>query len=367
MKIAQVCPYDLSRPGGVKNHIFSLSEALGKLGHQVSIIAPDHGESSKNNIHYFGKNRSLNISGTKIDINIALGKERKELKRFIENEKFDIIHYHTFWNPILPFQVWNHSQAKNICTFHDTPKSKLIGKTIMPLAAKLVFKMMDQVISVSRTQAKFIGGLNPQKVKIIPNGINLSPFKKSKAQKIFDDGKFNLLFLGRLEPRKGVGYALKAYQNLRSENENIRLIIAGDGQERSLVESFMRDHPTDDIEFLGQVDEATKYNLLKTANLYLATAIYGESFGIVLLEAMASGLPMVGFGNEGYLNIISDQWQEYFPSPKDLKNLTLGIKKMIQDEGIRKKMRDWGIEEVKKYDWKILAKEIETIYTDSLK
>ena len=164
-----------------------------------------------------------------------------------------------------------------------------------------------------------------------------------------------------------MGYALKAYQNLRSENENIRLIIAGDGQERSLVESFMRDHPTDDIEFLGQVDEATKYNLLKTANLYLATAIYGESFGIVLLEAMASGLPMVGFGNEGYLNIISDQWQEYFPSPKDLKNLTLGIKKMIQDEGIRKKMRDWGIEEVKKYDWKILAKEIETIYTDSLK
>ena len=101
MKIAQVCPYDLSRPGGVKNHIFSLSKALERLGHQVTIIAPYHGEQSKNNIYHFGRNRNLNISGTKIDINIALGKEKKELKNFLKREAFDIIHFHTFWNPML--------------------------------------------------------------------------------------------------------------------------------------------------------------------------------------------------------------------------------------------------------------------------
>ncbi|CAN0308666.1 unnamed protein product, partial [Chrysoparadoxa australica] len=156
MKIAQVCPYDFSRPGGVKNHITSLSKELRLLGHEVKIITP-HSSSGSNDpeVSSFGKNRSINISGTKIDVNIALGNERKSLKRFLKEEDFDIIHYHTFWNPVLPFQVWFNSKAKNVATFHDTPKSKWVGKTIMPVAASLVISMMDKVISVSKTQANF--------------------------------------------------------------------------------------------------------------------------------------------------------------------------------------------------------------------
>ncbi|XOV93990.1 MAG: glycosyltransferase family 4 protein [Bacteroidota bacterium] len=367
MKIAQVCPYDLSRPGGVKNHIICLSNELESLGHEVQIIAPS-GEQKQvdHRIHLFGRNRSLKISGTKIDLNIALKDEKKALKDYLKSQHFDIIHYHTFWNPVLPFQVWKHSKAKNIATFHDTPKHIWLGKTVMPLTASMIFKMMDKVISVSASQASHIGGKNV-KLQIIPNGIDLEtylkPIKKAEAS---DNEKFTLLFLGRLEPRKGIIYALKSYLELKKEYNQLKLIIAGDGQEKELITSFVKEHELNDVEVLGQVSDEMKLSLMRKADLYLGPAIHGESFGIVLLEAMASGLPMVGFGNEGYLNIIPEQWREFFPEPKNQGAFTRAIQRMINEKSLRDKMIKWGHNEVRKYDWKKVVKEIESIYLDAL-
>ncbi len=369
MKIAQVCPYDFSRPGGVKNHIICLSEELKKLGHEVKIITPAATKDYQEIEAYpFGKNRALNIAGTRIDINVALGNERKLLKEFMVKEDFDIIHYHTFWNPALPFQVWNNSKAKNIVTFHDTPKSKLVGKTIMPIAAKFIFKMMDKVISVSKSQARYISGINHKKVSVIPNGIDTSHYQSRVPKlKAYDDGKFNLLFLGRLEPRKGILYALEAFLRLKNENNNLRLIIAGDGQEKSLAETFIKDHQLTDVIMSGQISDSAKYTLLQSADLYLATAIYGESFGIVLLEAMAAGLPMTGFANEGYMNIIPEEWEMCFVKPKDLDGLTTSIKRMIENPELRQEMKKWGLKEVKRYAWDKIGKQIEQLYFSTLK
>jgi len=369
MKIAQVCPYDLSRPGGVKNHIFGLSDELEKLGHEVTIIAPNGMEqSSDSRVRLFGRNRSLKISGTKIDLNVALGEDRKNMKSFLHSQQFDIIHYHTFWNPLIPYQVWKQSRARNIVTFHDTPKQKWLGKTVMPVAASVIFRMMDRVISVSASQASNIGGADHPRIKIIPNGLEIAEYQlPSNKISEFDDRKFNLLFLGRLEPRKGVIYALEAFKSLKESTSELRLIVAGEGQEKELVTSFIRDHKLEDVVVLGQVDEPTKISLLKSADLYLAPAIFGESFGIVLLEAMASGLPMVGFGNEGYLNIIPDKWARFFPKPKDQQAFTDAINTMITQKRIRDDMITWGLEAVKKYEWSFIAQEVEKIYLSALK
>ncbi len=369
MKIAQVCPYDLSRPGGVKNHIFGLSDELEKMGHELTIIAPNgQANSNDSKIRLFGRNRSLKISGTKIDLNIALGEDRKNLKAFLQSQQFDIIHYHTFWNPMIPYQVWKHSSARNIVTFHDTPKQKWLGKTVMPMAASVIFRMMDKVISVSNSQASNIGGADHPRIRIIPNGLEIAEYQLPIGKlDEFDDGKFNLLFLGRLEPRKGVIYALEAFKSLKKSTPELRLIIAGEGQEKELVTSFIKDNQLDDVRVLGQVNEATKIALLKTADLYLAPAIFGESFGIVLLEAMASGVPMVGFGNEGYLNIIPEQWAPFFPKPKDQQAFTDAINTMITQKSTRDDMIAWGLEAVKKYEWSFIAQEVEKIYLSALK
>ena len=368
MKIAQVCPYDFSRPGGVKSHILSLSKQLSLLGHEVKILAPNINSTqiTERNIHFFGKNRSLNIGGTKIDVNVALGSERLALKSFLESERFDIIHFHTIWNPLLPLQVrWlSRSKTKHIATFHDTPKSAWIGKTIMPLMAKLLFPFLDQIISVSQSQSKFISRFSSRSIRIIPNGIDLDQFKTKNEAKPDEN---TLLFLGRLEPRKGVIYALEVFKRLKVTHPDLQLVIAGDGDERPLVKAYIDEHRLKDVSLLGFVSEEEKIRLLQQATVYMATAVYGESFGIVLLEAMAAGTPIAGFANDGYKNVITTEMSPYFAVPHDVENLVIATKELLSSVELKDQMTTLGLAEVQKYDWQILAKQIAKCYEDATK
>ena len=165
-----------------------------------------------------------------------------------------------------------------------------------------------------------------------------------------------------MEPRKGLDYALRAFEVLKPKYVDLRLIIAGDGDGRKEAEEFVKARGLLDVEFLGFVDESTKFGLLKTADLYLAPSLFGESFGIVLLEAMAAGIPMAGFGNEGYMNVINGEWQEYFPKPKDLSALVEKMEKLYLNPDLRKRMVQWGEKKVRKYDWDVLCKDVLKVY-----
>ena len=362
MKIAQVCPYDFSRPGGVKSHIISLSKYLTKLGHQVKIIAPNiNGKLIDTpNVYLFGKNRSLNLGGTKIDLNLALKDEKVSLKKFLKEEGFDIIHYHTIWNPLLPYQVLKYGRAKHVATFHDTPKNKFVGDWIMPLVARWIFPFLNEIISVSKSQAKFINRLSKRAIHIIPNGIDLELVSKYEGS-TEQSGFFQLFFLGRLEPRKGVFQTLEAYRILKLKYPKCKLIIAGDGDQREAVEKFIKDYSLADVELWGFVDEETKYQLLKSSDVYVASALFGESFGVVLLEAMAMGTSIAGFANEGYKNVLTEEMLSHFSEPGDVSGLARNIEKLILSEK-RKRLATHGLAEVKKYDWKVITKAIEEVY-----
>lgn len=369
MKIAQICPYDFSRPGGVKAHIESLTEHLITFGHEVKIIAPNiHADLVENEqVHFFGRNRSVNLAGTKIDVNIAVNEELQALKCFLKEEHFDLIHFHTIWNPILPAQVRLNSRSKHVATFHDTPKNLLIGKTLMPLAARLIFPFIDSIISVSETQAAFINRFSSRIIDIIPNGIDLAHYRQDiQMENKYRDGKFNMLFLARLEPRKGLIYALECFKALKQKHPNLRLIIAGDGDERQLAENFIRENQLPDVGLLGFVSEKEKIQLLKTADLFLAPSVFGESFGIVLLEAMAIGTPMTGFANAGYKNVLTKEMLPYFPSPRDIDSLIAATDSLISDPEKSKQLSQEGLKEVKKYDWKTISKKIESIYLNTM-
>ena len=368
MKIAQVCPYDFTRHGGVKTHIMQLAEALRSLGHEVKIIAPKTTSSTQEGqVYFFGKNYSVGFGGTKIDINGCFGKERKRLKEFLKGEEFDIIHYHTIWNPILPFQVLFNSKSKNIGTFHDTPGRgflpQLIGRTIMPIMANLVFRRLHGIISVSTTQARYISKFSSRAIAIIPNGINLLTTTPSKIPAL-DDQRINLLFLGRLEPRKGVMEALKCYKELAAEFDNLRLIIAGEGDLLESSQRFVKDHALQNVHFLGAIDDETKWRLFTTAHIYVASALYGESFGIVLLEAMTAGVPISGYANEGYANVINEDQKRYFAQPGDTAQLTQSIRQLIQSAEERANLVAIGHKTVGRYDWKHLALQVEKTYRE---
>ena len=328
------------------------------------IIAPNINANlvEEKNVCFFGRSRSLNLGGTKIDVNIALGKEKKMLKDFLKRESFDVIHYHTIWNPLLPFQVLRHSKAKQVATFHDTPKSEFVGDWVMPTVARGIFTFLDQIISVSKSQSSFISRFSKRKIHIIPNGIDLeeiaeiTPSKSSRT-----DDFFQLFFMGRLEPRKGVMHALKAFHQLKKRYPKMRLIVAGDGDGRTEVESYISENNLRDVELLGFVDEKTKYKLLKESEIYLAPALYGESFGIVLLESMAVGTPIAGYANIGYKNVITDEMIAGFAEPGDLDQFVSCIENLIPSSK-RKELSSHGLEEVRKYDWKFISKEVNDVY-----
>jgi len=364
MKIALVCPYDFSRPGGVKSHIVSLSKHLTSIGNTVKIIAPNINSESveEENVYFFGKNRSVNVGGTKIDVNIALGEEKQALKNFLKDESFDVIHYHTIWNPFIPLQVLSNSKAKQIATFHDTPKNQFVGDWVMPVVAKGIFKFLDQIISVSKSQSRFISRFSSREIHIIPNGIDLEEIAKlSAAVSTRDNDMFQLFFMGRLEPRKGVMHAVQAFHQLKLRYPKMKLIIAGDGDERAAVERYISDHALVDVELVGFVSEQEKYRLLKTSDVYLAPALYGESFGIVLLEAMAVGTPIAGYANEGYKNVITEEMAVGFAEPGNLNQLVSCIEKLIPSS-IREELATHGLEEVKKYDWSEVSRRVLEVY-----
>ena len=153
-----------------------------------------------------------------------------------------------------------------------------------------------------------------------------------------------------------------SFKTIKTTRPDSRLIIAGDGDERILAEKFIEQNSLEDVEMLGFVSEEDKLQLLKSADLYIAPALFGESFGIVLLEAMAMGTPMCGYGNEGYLNVLSGTQQEYFAKPYDIGGLTSRVESLINDERVRSELIREGNNVVKPYDWTLLTDQIEQVY-----
>lgn len=351
----------------MKTHILQLSDALRKLGHEVHIIAPTGAETVHlTNFHPFGRNFSIPFLGTKIDINAALGSEKKRLKNFLKDEAFDLIHFHTIWNPILPFQILSLSKTKRVSTFHDTPKNnwvgRFLGRYVMPLMAKVIFTRLDGIISVSESQAKFIKRYSTRKIAIIPNGISVPDNVPAGSERV----EHQLLFLGRLEPRKGILSALNAYKLIYEMHPTVSLKIAGEGDLLQEAKDFVTAHSLKNVEFLGKVNDDQKWQLYISSQVYLATAEYGESFGIVLVEAMSMGALLSGFANDGYKMVLSNKQLEYFTAPKDIEGLVRRILKLLnlKPESIGD-LRAEGAKISKKYDWEILVESVLEVYQES--
>lgn len=377
MNIIQVCPYDLSMPGGVQTHVRELSNQLIQKNHKVLIVAPRLKNSMLQKkfdcdvCHVAGSKR-IKIWGTSIDISFLSRDEKKNFQKTLANFKPDVIHFHTIWNPVMQFQILNMIQypTRKVATFHDTPPDfgmgKVIGGNMMKLGRWYFLKRLDAAISVSRSQTKAMG-INesrlPENFHIIPNGINafisdeISPVTKK-------DDKFNIIFIGRLEGRKGIFDLLEVYKRLSEDlgADKISLTIVGNGPLRSLAEKYIADNSIKNIHWFVNADDQLKNELLSSSDLLVAPSLYGESFGIVLLEAMALGVHVVGYGNAGYLNIGRDYGVENFPAPGDKQKLYEIMKTHIQKPDLTKHLIARGFEIAKEHDWKVVTNEIEKVY-----
>lgn len=367
MKIALVSPYDFAYPGGVANHISNLDRHLCRMGHEVKVIAPASREVTAFGDRFIpiGRPRSIPTSGSVARITLSLTLAGK-IKAVLDEEKFDIVHLHEPFAPMLCSAVLRFSNGINIGTFHacDARPGYRLAWPIGSIMLKRRCRKLQGRIAVSQPAMRFAGKFVRGDFDIIPNGVDLENFSPDVSPlEEFKDGKLNILFVGRLEKRKGVGYLLHAYRQVRHEMPNSRLIIVGPGTRlRQKYERWVKKYAVPDVVFVGFVSSQELPRYYQTADIFCAPAINRESFGIVLLEAMAMGKPIVATNIEGYASVVTHGEEAWLVPPKDSRQLAQALVSVIRDEKLRQEMGGKGRLKAQEYSWERVAGRVADYY-----
>jgi len=221
---------------------------------------------------------------------------------------------------------------------------------------------IDERIAVSSAARYFVSRYFPGEYRIIPNGVDVDFYANAKPFPEFRDGKVNILFVGRVEPRKGAMYLMKAYATIKAKRPDTRLIVVGRGPEIGDLRRFVRDQKVADVFFAGRVEEADKARFYKTADIFVAPSTGQESFGIVLLEAMAAGCTVVASDIHGYKRVVQRNVSGLLVEPRDPDALAEALERLIADPALRQRLGDGGARRAPEFDWGHVTREIVNVY-----
>ncbi|MGH7777217.1 MAG: glycosyltransferase family 4 protein [Candidatus Dormibacterales bacterium] len=364
MKVGLVSPYDYSHPGGVTEHIRNLGDWLGRLGHDVRTFAPSHRqdiEQDTADFYRIGRVFSVpaNDSVARITLSFHLANRVAEI---LSKERFDVLHFHEPLMPALPITLLRMSTTANVGTFHAFARSN-VGYYYGRFLLKPYLKRLDGLIAVSEPARDFVNQYFDAPLRVIPNGIDIDVFRPGLAPaQGLRDGKVNVLFVGRLEKRKGLRYLLRAYEYMRERVPESRLVIVGDGPLRSGIESFVAGRGLKDVVLAGYVPAGDLPGYYAGADVFCAPATGAESFGIVLLEAMASGLPVVTTEIPGYLTVVDPGQDALAVRPKSWQELGATLVVLARDPELRRRMGASGLVKAQRYSWREVTARVIEVY-----
>ncbi len=368
-KIALVSPYDHAFHGGVADHINSLAGQFREWGHTVKIVAPCKSAEAVEDDDFIPMGRAVPIpsggSIARVSFSVWL---KPRIKQMLERESFDVVHIHEPFAGLISkdmLSLINPAESTAIGTFHTYEGTRLYKIGAKHLAMPY-FRMLQGRIAVSRPAYEFISRHFPGDYDIIPNGIQVDDFANAEPFKhLKSDGMVNLLFLGRLEKRKGLKYLLGAFSKLKWDWPNLRLLVAGSGKPDADSLRIISERNLQDVVFLGRVSDEDKFRYYKTADIYCAPATGKESFGIVLLEAMAAGAPIVASAIEGYSSVITHGREGFLTPPKDEDALADAIATLLMDPQLRRRLSAAGTMNVQDYRWERVARRVMDYYDAS--
>ena len=362
MKIGIVTPYAYPMPGGVNDHVGSLYRVLRARGHDVRIITSSHGlqKASEGDIIRVGKGFSVPFNGSMGTITLS-PTYLAQMRAILDRERFDVLHYHEPFVPFLSLVTLTLSTSVNVGTFHafgGLSISYEFGKRMLGhYAGKLHGR-----IAVSPAARHFISRYFPGEYKIVPNGVEPGRYQRAVPIARYRDGVPNILFVGRMEPRKGLIHLLRAFRKLQRDGVRARLLLVGTGPGEREARRYVLTRQLDDVEFLGRVSEAQKAQLFKTADIYVSPATGRESFGIVLLEAMSAGAPIICSDIHGYRGVVRRERDGILVEPGNADALAASIRRLIDDPALRTQLSRAGEERAQLFTWERVGQAVEEYY-----
>lgn len=371
LKIGLVIDTSLDPTDGVQQYVVGIGEWLRSQGHEVHYLAGQTERRQLTNLHSLSRNISVVFNGNRTTI--PLPTSRRKLRKFMKQQQFDVLHVQTPHHPLMSQRLIIEAAPDTavVGTFHILPFGRIARLANKALGVWLhpSLKRFDKMLAVSQAAADFERWSYGLDVEVLPNVIDYSRFHGAKPLKKYDDKTLTILFLGRLVPRKGCATLLKAIAKLKDSPglPKFRVVICGRGPLESKLRDFAQDNGLEEIvEFVGFVNEIDKPNYYASADIAVFPASGGESFGIVLLEAMASGKAVVLAGdNPGYHSVIEPQPQLLF-DPNDHEALALSIENYLKNPAKRNAMAKWGASYTEGFDVNKVGAKLLSVYKEAL-
>jgi phosphatidylinositol alpha-mannosyltransferase len=279
----------------------------------------------------------------------------------LEREQFDLLHYHEPFVPFLSPIILRLSTSVNVATFHAyggfSPSYEFGRRAMRGYADRLHGR-----IAVSGAAKHFIERYFPGDYKVIPNGVDIDRFQRAVPLARWQDGTSNVLFVGRFEPRKGLLDLLKAYRILRKTGCDCRVLVVGSGPLAREARRYVATRRLKGVEFLGRVSDEEKAQLFRTADVYVSPATGGESFGIVLLEAMASGTAIVASDIHGYKGVVRRGREALLVPPREPKAIAAAVARLLRDDEERQAMAAAGRLRAEEFSWPRVTAKVDDFY-----
>jgi phosphatidylinositol alpha-mannosyltransferase len=360
MRIGMVCPYSFDVPGGVQSHVLQLAEVMRGRGHTVSVLAPSSPHVGlPDYVVSAGKAVPIPYNGSIARLQFSPMVHGK-VRRWLADGDFDVLHLHEPNAPSLSMWALRVAEGPIVATFHTSTTKSLTLTVVRGLLRPLHEKIVGRIAVSDLARRWQMEALGSDAVEI-PNGVDVAAFAGAPQLDGYPRPGKTVLFLGRYdEPRKGMTVLLDALPKLVQHFPDVEVLVVGRGDEdevRDAAGGLVRH-----LRFLGQVDDAGKASALRSADVYCAPNIGGESFGIVLVEAMAAGTAVVASDLHAFRRVLRDGAAGRLMPVGDGAALADGLIDVLRDDAARRRYTDEGRRAVGRYDWSVVADQIVRVY-----